>query len=269
MTPNIFSSFVKYGSCTLLWLAALALSQSLWASQPGHLIEDAIAAYSAAQATQDQDSRRDAFGRASLLFEQAAKAYPRSTSLFANAGTSALQAQNYGSATLNLRRALQLDPDHAQSLVNIRHVRDLLPSWVPTPSATIGIDSFFSWHEALSTHERLVTAGLVVVVGAVLGALGFYLATPALKWSALAVGFVWLALIASVAQSELNDIEHGVVMVDSIARASDSVNAPSRYTQPLPPGTEVKILIRQDDWVKVQLNDGRDAWLRTTQIEPI
>ena len=114
--------------------------------------------------------RREAFGPASLLFEQAAKAYPHSTSLFANAGTSALQAQNYGSATLNLRRALQLDPDHAQSLINLRHVRDLLPSWVPTPSATIGIDSFFSWHEALSTHERLVTAGLVVVVGAVLGA---------------------------------------------------------------------------------------------------
>ena len=32
---------------------------------------------------------------------------------------------------------------------------------------------------------------------------------------------------------------------------------------------EVKVLARQDDWVKVQLNDGRDAWLRATQIHTI
>ena len=109
----------------------------------------------------------------------------------------------------------------------------------------------------------------LALAAAVLGAFGFYFAIPALKWSALIFAVVWLVLMASVGHSKFSDIDHGVVMVDSIARASDSVNAPSRYTQPLPPGTEVKVLARQDDWVKVQLNDGRDAWLRATQIHTI
>ena len=160
-------------------------------------------------------------------------------------------------------------PDHAQSLVNLRHVRELLPNWVPKLSATQGIDSFFSWHKVLSAQERLIVVALVALAAAVLGAFGFYFAIPALKWSALIFAVVWLVLMASVGHSKFSDIDHGVVMVDSIARASDSVNAPSRYTQPLPPGTEVKVLARQDDWVKVQLNDGRDAWLRATQIHTI
>ena len=269
MRLNLFPRLLIHCCCTALWLAVLSLSQSAWASNPDRLIEDAVTLYTSAQATQRPDARRDVFGRASLLFEQAAEAYPRSAALFANAGTAALQAQNYGRATLNLRRALKIDPDHAQSLVNLRHVRELLPNWVPKPSATQGIDSFFSWHKVLSAQERLIVVALVALAAAVLGAFGFYFAIPVLKWSALTFGVVWLVLMTSVGHSKFSDIDHGVVMVDSIARASDSVNAPSRYTQPLPPGTEVKVIARQDDWVKVQLNDGRDAWLRATQIQTI
>ena len=131
MRLNLFPRLLRHCCCTALWLAALSLSQSAWASNPDRLIEDAVSLYASAQATQQPDARRDAFGRASLLFEQAAEGYPRSAALFANAGTAALQAQNYGRATLNLRRALKIDPDHAQSLVNLRHVQELLPQLGP------------------------------------------------------------------------------------------------------------------------------------------
>ena len=53
-----------------------------------------------------------------------------------------------------------------------------------------------------------------------------------------------------------------VVTLDgTIARASDSVNAANRFSEPLPAGTEVRVEAIRDRWAKISLSNGRSAWV--------
>ena len=92
-----------------------------------------------------------------------------SADLYANWGTSALQAEHLGVAVLAFRQALRLDPDHARALQNLNHARTLLPSWVPHPSHAGLWDSFFFWHRSLSVVEREVIAALAFLLACVGG----------------------------------------------------------------------------------------------------
>ena len=61
----------------------------------------------------------------------------------------------------------------------------------------------------------------------------------------------------------------GCLYFEVTARSADSPNAPARLTQPLPGGTEVKVIEDRNDWLRVRLYDGRDAWLPATSVRQI
>ena len=48
---------------------------------------------------------------------------------------------------------------------------------------------------------------------------------------------------------------------ETLARASDSSNAPARFTEPLPGGTEVEVIEIRDRWVRIRLANDREAWV--------
>ena len=67
-----------------------------------------------------------------------------------------------------------------------------------------------------------------------------------------------------------NARNEGVVIGrDAVARAADSINAPSRFGEPLPAGTEVTILEDRGGWLQISLHNGRNAWLTQSQVERI
>ena len=53
------------------------------------------------------------------------------------------------------------------------------------------------------------------------------------------------------------------------SRAADSEHAPLRFREPLPAGTEVRVLERREGWARVAFADGREAWLKQTAIEAV
>jgi tetratricopeptide (TPR) repeat protein len=231
-------------------------------------LEQALAAYRSAQEAAAAADRPAAFARAERLFAAATKEGTASAELWTNLGTAALQAEHLGTAILAYRRALAIDPDHRHAQQNLTHARTLLPLSVPRPESRGFLDSLLAWEHALSAGERHGAAALSFLIAAVM--LGAALATGsgALRLFTVFPLAVWGLLVAS---ETFAAAERGGVLTaaDTVARAADSRNAPARFAEPLPAGTEVTIAEVRGDWARIVLADGRDAWITATAVEPV
>jgi tetratricopeptide (TPR) repeat protein len=233
----------------------------------GSTLEQALAAYGEAQATGAAADRPAAFARAERLFAAAA-ADTASADLWTNVGTAALQAEHLGTAILAYRRALALDPDHRHAQQNLVHARTLLPAWVPRPESGGFLDSLVAWQHAMAPAERRGAAALAFFAGAAM--LGAALAggSTALRVFAVVPMIAWgLLLVSGVAGA--GDKGGVIAAAETLARAADSRNAPARFAEALPAGTEVAIAQVRGDWTRIVLADGRDAWVASSAVEPV
>lgn len=229
----------------------------------------AISAYQEGQQSADRGARLAAFKRSAILFSQAASSTPSSASLHANAGTAALQAAQPGNAALSLRRALLIDPEHARALRNLTLLREQLPDWVPTRTQTSATKTFFAWHEQVKVEQKHFIASLIALAFGVAGGLMLAVGTAYLRWISAILLVCWTTVVASAILGGSSGAQGAVVMTETMARASDSINAPTRFTQPLPAGTEVDILEQRQGWLRVALADRRTVWVRNSAVQRI
>jgi len=253
---------------TVLWLY-LALPVSV--VTPNATLNQAIDVYTEAQAAIDRDGRLASFRRAQRLFAHAATQGARSADLYTNLGNAALQAEQLGPAILAYRRALILDPDQARAYQNLRHARTLLPAWVPKPEPEGAPESFFIWRHLLNPAQQATIAALSFLLAALLLAIAIYRRFPLARNLALLPLLIWLGLLLSVTiQARAGGTDQAVFTADeTIARAADSPNAPMRFAQPLPAGTEVEIREARTHWIHIVLANGRDAWVARGAVEVI
>ncbi|MGE3166972.1 MAG: tetratricopeptide repeat protein [Planctomycetota bacterium] len=231
-------------------------------ANPNARVAEAIAEYRSALETEDRDARLAGFRRATRSFRELARAGIANPDLYTNLGNAALQSEDLATAILAYRAALQLDPDHVRAQQNLDHTRSLLPTWVPKPSATSLLDTFFFWHRGLSRSERSLWAALCFALAGCLLAGAIRWRSPGLRNLACLPAVVWVALVTSLALETRGAEDAAVITVDEVvARAADSARAQSRFAQPLPGGTEVVIQETRGPWLRVQLADGRDGWV--------
>lgn len=257
-------------------LAALVCASSLAshtvaaAAEATELIESATAAYATAQAATGRRQRLEGFRQAESLFAAAVATGAHNTALYTNLGNAALSAEHLGPAVLAYRRALKLDPDNHKALANLTHARSLLPAWVPRPGEQGILDTFFFWEGSLTDAERSRAAALAFALAAALLAISSFwqlgwlrLAAllPALAWAALGLSAYWIG----------DARQNGAVLIaaETVARSSDSIHAASRFADPLPGGTEVRILESRPGWSKVQLGQSGEAWLPAGSLETV
>lgn len=263
---------------TLITSTVLAITVALTATTAGAQTEDrrttisaALDAYRAAQDAADSSTRERHFARSAGLFRAAAEGGAANAELWTNAGNAALQARDVGNAVLAYRRALRIDPRNARAGQNLRHARSVLADWVPRPDAGGALDSFFFWHSALSPAMRSQTGAVAFALAGILLGAGLASRRRFLGWLAIVPAAVWLAMAGSLIADRGGDATADAVVVarEAIARASDSANAQAKFANPLPGGTEVRIVEERAGFVQVELANGRDAWLRASQIETI
>jgi tetratricopeptide (TPR) repeat protein len=251
---------------TLGSAVAISAAMPAGADVSERLAQDAIDAYSQALDTEQRDLRLAGFRNAERLFARVAAGQSRNPELYTNLGNAALQANHLGAAVLAYRRALVLDPDHPRAVQNLEHARSQLPEWVPRPTGSGLLDTFFLWHRTLSRSERslaaalaFATAGLLLAAGLRFGKQGNNVPRNA----AILPGLVWVALLVSVAiDSGQHTRDEAVLVADeTLARAADSALAPQTLPAPLPAGVEVQILEQRSPWLRIRLASGRDAWI--------
>lgn len=231
-------------------------------------LDQALAAYRNAQETSAAADRPAAFARAERLFAAAAAEGTASAALWTNVGTAALQAEHLGTAILAYRRALTLDPDHRHAQQNLVHARTLLPSWVPRPEGGSFLDSFLAWQHAMSASERRGAAALAFFVAAAMlgsslaggsGALRLFAFVPLVAWGLLVTSDV-------AGTSERGGV---IANAETVARSADSRNAPARFAEALPAGTEVTVAETRGEWARIVLADGRDAWVSAAAVDSV
>jgi len=234
-------------------------------------IAPAIAAYREAMESTQADERLERFRRAERLFAAAIEESGGSGELYANLGNASLQAERLGPAVLAYRRALLLDPSLERARQNLVHARGLLPDWVPSPPHAGVLDSFFVWHTQLSRSSKLDLAAVAFAIAMLSLAASIAFGLVSARYLTGLASAVWLALLASIAfdPSRAADREGVVVAREVLARAADSINAPSRFGDPLPSGTELRILEDRGGWLQIELYNGRNAWVVSSAVERI
>jgi hypothetical protein len=234
-------------------------------------ITEGIAAYRKAMDSASRPDRVAAFRRAERAFEAAIRAGAVNGDLYANLGNAALQGERLGPAILAYRRALLVDPGNARARQNLRHARTLLPDWVPIPQHGGLLDSFFVWHRSTALATKRLGAAATCLAMAI--ALGFAIVTRSsvARTAAIAFGLTFALLLASIATDPAREADRaGVIVVDdTLARAADSINAPRRFTDALPGGTEVRITADRGGWVQIELANGRNAWVTASSVARI
>jgi tetratricopeptide (TPR) repeat protein len=261
----------------LVWLPLICGGADLsLASDNQSILAEGLREYRAALDCEDRDERISHFRRAETCFaqlvrhaESAEDAGIQNADLYVNLGNAAMGAERLGPAILAFRRSLSLDPDHARARQNLQHARSLLPDWVPLPEAGM-LDTFFAWTGRRSTAEVRLLAAVCFGAAALLVAAGIRFRKLTLRNLALLPAIAWLGLVALTLTVGRSTRHEAVVTVpEVVARAADSAHAPSRFSQPVPGGTEVTTIENREDWTHIRLADGRDGWVPSSSIEAV
>lgn len=252
----------------LLWLAGLSPGAStLVRAEEGisPTLQQAIDSYRTAQQTADRAARVAAFRRAQHLFEAAARQAHPTADLQANIGTAALQAENLGAAVLALRRAQALAPSHARARTNLQQARSLLDPAIPRPhdDSERGLPLQISRLPALAPAAAWALAGLLGGLAAWRRSRAFGIAAATLLLVAGALRILPELVVTGPSAAD------AVLVAEAWAYAADSLHAPLRYAQPLPPGTEVEMVERRGQWLRIRLADATEAWITAGHAEPV
>ena len=259
-------------------LVLLAMPVCASAATPEQMLDEAVQEYRTALDSTDRDERIQKFRHAELLFTHLAEGNDKDAStgirnadLYVNLGNAAMGAKRLGPAILAYRRALLLDPDHHRARQNLTHARTLLPDWVPRPEEGGFLDTFFAWSGRLSLTEFQTLAAAAFLIAAALLAAAIRWRQPVLRNLAVLPGLAWLSFLGAILFLALTNKDDGAVLSlpEVIARSADSAGASPRFPQPLPGGTEVQVLETRDEWTRVRLADGRDAWLPRSAVEVV
>jgi len=262
---------------TLRWAAAvigfallLPLSNA-GAEGPERWIESAISSYGLGMESKQRNERLRHFAESERFFRAAIENGAGSADTWANLGNAALQAERLGPAILAYRRALVLAPDHTRASQNLVHARGLLPEWLPVPSEGGVLDSFFFWRQSLSDSARAQGAAACFALAALALAIAISTRLVFARYLGALFGLLWLGMLGSdLLYSGSKGIGEAVVIVpEVVGRAADSINAPVRFGESLPSGTEVRILEDRGGWLHIELHNGRDAWLVESAVEPV
>ena len=94
---------------------------------------------------------------------------------------------------------------------------------------------------------------------------------PILRNLAIIPGIAWVLLLGLLLYRSSGRADDAAVVIvpETIARSADSAGAPARLPQSLPSGTEIRVVELRDDWSRVRLFDGRDAWLPRSAVESV
>jgi tetratricopeptide (TPR) repeat protein len=272
--------WAAWALCAPCLSAALILSPATAHATPAEaatartseaLIEQALESYHEALESGERDHRLRGFRHAQRLFAAAIESGAENAELYTNLGNAALQAEELGQAVLAYRRALLLEPGLERARQNLQHARGLLPSWVPTPSEGGVLDTFFLWHQNVSRADRADLAAALFAIAALCLAASIYFRSQPFRYVVYLAAATWLALLLSLTFDPARDAtSEGVVVArEALARAADSVNAPTRFGEPVPAGTEVKILEDRGGWLHVGLHNGRNAWVTASSVERV
>lgn len=197
-----------------------------------------------------------------------------SPSLFYNLGNAYYRKGSIGKSVLNYERALKLDPSDADARHNLEMARahtldkiDNVPEFI-----------LFSWVKNLKSSLSSNTWAIISLVFLAL-ALALLLLFHFSRRSSSRKLFFIIAMICflvviisylfSLSLARQASSSDTAIVVENIGSVKSAPSAGGNSIFVLHEGTRVKILEKVQDWSRVEISDGRQGWIKSSDIEII
>lgn len=188
-----------------------------------------------------------------------------------NLGNAYYRQQRFAHAVLAYRRALQLDPAHADATFNLQLTTSKLTDHFDAPAEMF----FVSWTKRLVYSQSAATWGicalLSLIVALCAGMCCFFpwrlwLRRTALTVACLAGGFtIAFECFAHLQTNRLTNNRLAVVMQTTTVRNSPSATA--KVIRELHEGTTLTVKeVFKDQWLQVELPDGTEAYVPKEEL---
>jgi tetratricopeptide (TPR) repeat protein len=208
-------------------------------------------------------------------YEQISSMGLESAALYCNTGNAYYKSGNVPKAILNYERALKIDPSYEDARYNLEYLSEQIQDKIdPVPAFILGV-----WMEKVC---RLMDSDAWAVMFIVLFALTaamlllFLLAaTVAGRKTGFSLGIITIIMaVFSLTFSlwQKNDYEStdaAVVMMPVAAVKSSPSAESSQNLFILHEGTKVFIIDQVGTWFNIELADGRQGWIKASDIETI
>lgn len=182
-----------------------------------------------------------------------------------NAGNAYARAGQRGAAIASLRRALELDPRHADAAANLRHLRAAIQD-TDAPRT----ESFRAWllrparHVSLRAWGRLAGVAWIVCWGSAAAAVWFPRRARRLS---MATGAVMLLIAGGWSARLLGQrLEPRAIVTATVAPLRTGPGPDYLVTYSLPDGAECFLQTAQAGWVQLRLNDGGTGWTEAERV---
>jgi hypothetical protein len=252
---------------TLLALFATVQAFALTDQEVVDLFNEANTLFREANETSERDAgaARDLYRRAALRYERITREGGiQNGQLFYNIGNAYFRSEDLGRAILNYRRAEMYMPDDASLTQNLQFARSRRLDRFEEAEETKVLHTLLFWHYDVSPSIR---STLFVILS------GFFWigATVRLRrrqlvpvWGLVISGLLAALLLGSLVVDSTSgaDRHSGVVLAQQVvARKGDGNSYEPSFTEPLHAGTEFRLIDERQDWLQIQLPDGRECWV--------
>ena len=235
----------------------------------------------------ENDSAADMWVKANASYEQgdwagALKTYEEisdlgleSAQLYYNMGNSYYRQGELAKAVLYYERALKLDPSFEDAMYNLDYVNGQLHDKIETVPEFFVKEWLRTLSQQMSSNSWAVT--FLVLLAVTLALFLVFRLSDSIAWRRVGfftsiVTLLFMLAAFSFSTWQKNDYmshDEAVVMVPVTAAKSSPSADNSTDLFVLHEGTKVKILERTEKWANVSLVDGRQGWMKTSDIEEI
>ena len=196
-----------------------------------------------------------------------------SAELHYNIGCAAFKRQEYAKAILGFERALKLDPAYPDAKFNLEFANSRIQDKVEVVPEFF-LKTFFRNAGRMLTSNAWAVLFLVFL-GAALGmvvlfVLGTGRARKAGFFSALASLLLALIVLSfSISGKKAFESDEEAIVVSAVSSVKSAPGDSSTDLFVLHEGTKVKVSDSVRGWLEIELSDGREGWLKESEIERI
>ena len=226
------------------------------APDPGEAFVHANTAYDAGE-----------YGRAARLYGDLVARGHDDGRLYYNLGNAFLRGGELGRAIAAYRRAQTRRPRDQDIAANLGFARNSAKDALEPPGPSPILQTLLFWHHGLSRAELLRLTLAANALFWALAAFGlFRRGSEVLRWAIGASLLLLLAVGGSLAWRTLSPLRVAVVVPQEIdAHAGTNPDSVVRFK--LHAGSEVRLVERREDWLRIELPDGQQGWIERQHAE--
>lgn len=197
-----------------------------------------------------------------------------SSFLFYNLGNAYYRKGSVGKAILNYERALKLNPADQDIKHNLEMARTHTLDKIDSVPQFILVEWVRNLRNKLSSNAWAILSLVFLALTAVLILLYRFGRSASSRKVYFIIAMVMLALtlfsfLFSVSLARQANATDTAIVVENIGSVKSSPAAGGNSIFVLHEGTRVKILESVEQWTRIEIQDGRQGWIKTSDIEVI